>query len=75
MSASNFLPAIDADQVRRGCCPRCHGVDFLPGPRGGLCRNVLCVRCFAEYNSGPIAVELLHEVCPQDRRAAVYRIL
>jgi hypothetical protein len=58
-----------------GSCPICHGWDFVAGPRGGECRNVLCVMCLAEYNVGPLTAELLGHRASEDRQADVYHVL
>ena len=38
-------------------CEVCDGDEFLEGPHGGLCTNIKCVQCSAEYNYGPGLME------------------
>lgn len=64
----------EADQVRRGFCPHCKTAAMRLGPRGALCRNVLCAVCLREYNVGPLVAEVIHEVCPADRAKEIYGI-
>ena len=41
-------------------CEVCDGDEFLEGPSGGLCTNIKCVGCSAEYNFGPGIMERIH---------------
>lgn len=41
-------------------CEACDGDEFLEGPSGGLCTNIKCVNCSAEYNFGPGIMERIH---------------
>jgi len=41
-------------------CEVCDGYEFLEGPHGGLCTNIKCVVCSAEYNYGPGIMERIH---------------
>jgi len=41
-------------------CEVCDGDEFLEGPHGGLCTNIKCVACSAEYNHGPGIMERIH---------------
>ena len=41
-------------------CVVCDGDEFIEGPRGGLCTNIKCVRCSAEYNLGPGIMERIY---------------
>ena len=38
-------------------CEICDCDEFLEGPHGGLCTNIKCVQCSAEYNYGPGIME------------------
>ena len=38
-------------------CEVCDCDEFLEGPHGGLCTNIKCVQCSAEYNYGPGIME------------------
>jgi hypothetical protein len=38
-------------------CEVCDCDEFLEGPHGGLCANIKCVQCSAEYNHGPGIME------------------
>lgn len=39
------------------CCPDCGCKDFLEGPQGGLCTNIMCARCRHKFNIGPFGIE------------------
>jgi hypothetical protein len=41
-------------------CAVCDGDEFLEGPSGGLCTNIKCVGCSAEYNFGPGTMERIY---------------
>ena len=41
-------------------CVACDGDEFIEGPKGGLCTNIKCVRCLAEYNLGPGIMERIY---------------
>ncbi len=43
--------------LQRGYCPDCATQTLLRGPEGGLCQNVKCSKCEAEFNVGPITAE------------------
>ena len=38
-------------------CEVCDCDEFLEGPHGGLCTNIKCAQCSAEYNYGPGIME------------------
>ena len=38
-------------------CEVCDCDEFLEGPHGGLCTNIKCSQCSAEYNYGPGIME------------------
>lgn len=38
-------------------CPDCGGLDWLMGPCGGLCQNVMCASCRKEFNHTPFGLE------------------
>jgi hypothetical protein len=46
-------------QLGAGCCPRCGGEMFQPGPRGGSSRNVECISCGHRFNVTIIGNQLL----------------
>jgi LSD1 subclass zinc finger protein len=43
--------------LQRAYCPDCETRTLLKGPEGGLCRNVKCSTCGAEFNVGPVSAE------------------
>ena len=43
-------------------CEVCGGDEFLEGPKGGLCTNIKCVGCSAEYNFGPGIMERIYRI-------------
>ena len=46
--------------AQRGYCPDCE-IRMIQGPCGGLCVNMKCPACKAEFNVGPVTVE---RICP-----------
>lgn len=39
------------------CCPDCGGRDFLEGPQGGICTNIMCAKCRHRFNASPLGME------------------
>lgn len=38
-------------------CYDCGGEEFIPGPRGGMCVNLMCANCGARFNVSPFSIE------------------
>lgn len=38
-------------------CPNCGGLDWLAGPSGGCCQNIMCAACRKRYNHTPWGLE------------------
>lgn len=73
---SGWLSSKDHQTVMRGDCPHCGSRQCLiPGPRGGLARNLLCRVCQMEFNAGPVGAQLLAERCPAERVKEVYGLV
>ena len=51
---------VSSGEIRNVRCEICDSDEFLEGPRGGLCTNIKCVVCSAEYNYGPGIMERIH---------------
>ena len=49
----------ERDALRHGVCPDCGNNQFLGGPTAGLCQNIKCIQCYAEFNVGPLVAERL----------------
>jgi hypothetical protein len=53
------IPSSDPDHKRiiqaleNGKCPDCQNSAIVPGPRGGLSRNVSCDACGSRFNVAP----------------------
>lgn len=53
---------MDNDELTRiarkyNCCPDCGCKDFLEGPQGGLCTNIMCAKCRHRFNASPLGME------------------
>lgn len=68
------VPLIDAHLVRRGICAKCGTRRLLPGPRGLMTSNWLCIGCHREYHVAVTTVLLLHELCPDGRVKEIYKL-
>jgi len=44
-------------KLRKGTCPDCGRTNFLKGPEAGLCTNIKCAGCGAQFNVGPLTCE------------------
>jgi hypothetical protein len=42
-----------ASALERSDCPDCGSHTIMPGPRGGLSRNVHCDKCGSRFNVAP----------------------
>jgi hypothetical protein len=51
---------VSLGEIRNVKCEVCDSEEFLEGPHGGLCTNIKCVVCSAEYNYGPGIMERIH---------------
>jgi len=45
-------------------CPDCGGSDFMGGPSGGMCQNIMCAGCGARFNMSPFGVERIGDPKP-----------
>ena len=72
-TAARYLSSKDHNKLLVQICPNCLAIDqLLPGPRGGLARNVLCAACRMEFNVGPACAQVIAERCPEERARDVY---
>lgn len=39
------------------CCPDCGSEEFLEGPRGGMCTNMMCAVCNHKFNMSPVSIQ------------------
>jgi hypothetical protein len=42
-------------------CPDCGSSDFIEGPSGGMCTNIMCAGCGAKFNMSPFGAERIGE--------------
>jgi hypothetical protein len=54
----NELTGWDLKVFQEGRCPECKGTTFQRGPRGGMCLNIRCKKCGAEFNYTPSALNI-----------------
>lgn len=68
-----WIAFADFSKLERGICPHCdEPVEFIRGPRDAMAQNILCPDCKMEFNAGPAGAQIIHQICPVERRKEIY---